>query len=277
MDAIKGRRFWKLTGSGNDFVFFDCRDEDPNPLVSPEIICAICDRRNGVGADGIVLFERDPIHAFGIRYYNRDGSLAELCGNASLCSVTLAQVLGVVSGVRSFTFQTSSGALTGRISNDRPELDMARVTEQVDESDVPRRPGEKRLGFARVGVPHMVILVDDVETVDVDRRGRELRHWPTLVDGANANFVSRTSDGWAIRTYERGVEEETLACGTGAVATCALLSTWNLVPGSVALRTRSGSTLLAGVKSGADRPTLSGEGRLVYAGQIADLTSPDRK
>ncbi|MFN8581885.1 MAG: diaminopimelate epimerase [Gemmatimonadaceae bacterium] len=269
---LSGRRFWKMTGSGNDFVFFDCRNEPAGALTDPGVISAICDRRRGVGADGIVLFESDPVHAFSIRYFNRDGSLAELCGNASLCSVTLAAELGAVKAQKSFTFLTTSGPLNGRMTEAVPQIEIAPVTQEASSIDVPRKPGEKRIGFARVGVPHLVVLVDDVETVDVATRGRELRNWPTLADGANANFVSRDGADWRIRTYERGVEEETLACGTGAVATCALLTAWHLVPESVELKTRSGSVLRSSVaNTPSDRPTLSGEGRLVYVGSLRNV------
>jgi diaminopimelate epimerase len=261
-----------MTGSGNDFVFFDARDDPPGLLETPAVIAALCARRTGIGADGVVFLERDPRHLFGIRYFNRDGSLAELCGNASLCSVTLARLLGAVPDRADFTFQTSAGALAGRIVDSVPEVDLGPVTELRLDVDIPLRTGERRMGFARVGVPHLVILVDDLESVDVASRGQELRYWPTLQDGANANFVEKGTKGWAVRTYERGVEEETLACGTGAIATCALLSAWGLVDGRVSLLTRSLSPLVTSVPSDTGRrPTLRGEGRLVYTGAIADL------
>ena len=270
--SIQGRRFWKMTGSGNDFVFFDARDAAPGILESAPAIGALCARRTGIGADGVVFLERDPRHDFGIRYFNRDGSLAELCGNASLCSVTLARHLAVVPDGADFTFQTSSGPAAGRVVDSVPEIDIAPVTELQAEGDIPLRAGERQIGFARVGVPHLVILVDDVSSVDVASRGRELRNWPTLRDGANANFVEKRAEGWFIRTYERGVEEETLACGTGAVAAGALLKAWTLARDQVRLHTRSSSTLIASIPTrGNGRPSLRGEGRLVYSGVIADL------
>ena len=123
----RGRRFWKMSGSGNDFVFFDARNDPPGALELPLAIAAICDRRTGVGGDGIVFLEKAAGHVFGIRYFNRDGSLAELCGNASLCSVTLARELGIVSGAESFTFLTSSGPLSGRLAEGLPEIDASPV------------------------------------------------------------------------------------------------------------------------------------------------------
>lgn len=278
MPGVTGRSFWKMTGSGNDFVFFDARSASSEALETPQVIGAICARRTGIGADGVVFLDADPECPFGIRYFNRDGSLAELCGNASLCSVTLACALGVVGGGGDFTFMSTSGPLTGRLAGDQPEIDLAFVTEELANIEIPLAPGEQRIGFARVGVPHLVVLVDDVDRVDAAGRGRDLRHWPSLRDGANANFVSRNADGWAIRTYERGVEEETLACGTGAVATCALLSAWNMVPGEVDLRTKSFAHLLATAPRGSTRrPSLRGEGRVVFSGTIGDLETDGRR
>ncbi|MEP7346571.1 MAG: diaminopimelate epimerase [Gemmatimonadaceae bacterium] len=273
--SIQGRPFWKMTGSGNDFVFFDARENPPGVLETRAAIDALCARRTGIGADGVVFLERDPIHSFGIRYFNRDGSLAELCGNASLCSVTLARTLGVVPEGSDFTFQTSSGPLKGRVINGIPEIEIASVTEQKNEVDIPRQVGEQRIGFARVGVPHLVVLVNDVASVDVEGRGRELRNWPTLRDGANANFVAPHENGWIMRTYERGVEAETLACGTGAVATASLLGAWNLAPDQVTLVTRSAAPLIANIpRSTAQQPSLRGEGRLVFSGAVGDLGLP---
>jgi diaminopimelate epimerase len=263
-----------MSGSGNDFVFFDARSEPPGALELPPAIAAVCERRTGVGGDGVVFLENAAGHAFGIRYFNRDGSLAELCGNASLCSVTLARELGIVSGAETFSFLTSSGPLRGRFSKGLPEIDASPVAEEQAQFPTATVPGERRMGYARVGVPHLVVLVDDLEAVDVNRRGRELRNLSQLRAGANANFVGRLSDGWAMRTYERGVEEETLACGTGAAAICALLTTWGLVSDEVALRTRSGSILTVTLRREADGvtvPSLRGEGRIVFVGELRDL------
>lgn len=266
---MTGRQFWKMTGSGNDFVFFDARDQPPGDLESPRLIGAVCDRRMGVGADGVVFLEPDPGNAFSIRYFNRDGTLAELCGNASLCSVTLAAELGIVQEGETFRFGTSSGPLAGRWDRGSgPRIHMPSVRDRSEHFSAPEAPGEQRIGFARVGVPHIVVLCQDVEAVVLAERGRVLRHHPELPAGANANFVSRTADGWTYRTFERGVEGETLACGSGSVAVAALLSAWGLAGGRVTLRTRSGATLVITVEEGV--PALAGEGRLVFEGTLRD-------
>jgi diaminopimelate epimerase len=260
-----------MSGSGNDFVFFDNRRGEAEDLARAPVIGAVCDRRTGIGADGIVLIDSNDRLAFGMRYYNRDGSLAEMCGNAALCSATLARELGIVRE-GDFSFETPSGPVVARFLGDVPEIDMMHVSDMKPDFETPLAPGELRAGFARVGVPHLVILCEDAARVDVVARGRHLRRLPELRDGANVNFVSRHPPGaWVIRTYERGVEDETLACGTGTVATAALLSRWGLVDGGVHLETRSGRSLFATGGSGDKAPVLRGEGRIVFEREIRDL------
>lgn len=257
-----------MTGSGNDFVFFDVRHQPPGVLERAGTIGAICDRRLGVGADGVVFLEPAIGSAYQIRYFNRDGSLAELCGNASLCSVALARELGIVAQGIPFSFVTSSGPLQGLFGDDGPRVSMPAVADADPAFPAPLEPGERRLGFARVGVPHLVVLCQDVAPVEVARRGSELRHLPNLAAGANANFVARSGSGWTYRTYERGVEEETLACGSGSVAVAAMLGEWGQAASPVRLKTRSGATLT--VSFGDGGPELAGEGRIVFEGRLRD-------
>ncbi len=258
-----------MTGSGNDFVFFDARSEPAGELEGAQAIGIVCDRRKGVGADGVVFLETDPEHTYGIRYFNRDGSLAEFCGNASLCSVTLAAELGIVQPDQAFSFQTSSGPIPGRLGADGPQVGMPAVADTNTSFDASLASGEQRIGFARVGVPHLVVACADVDAVDVEARGRTLRHLPSLSAGANVNFVSRRGTDWTYRTYERGVEEETLACGSGSVAAAAMLIAWNGVRDPVRLITRSGAPLTVSFRDG--QPALAGEGRLVFQGALRDL------
>ena len=270
---LEGLPFWKMSGSGNDFVFFDTRDGDSRGLDGADAIAAICARGTGVGADGVVLLEPATGSAFGIRYFNSDGSLASLCGNASLCSVRLAVELGAAPA-SGFVFETGAGQLAGRIRDGLPEIDLQPVTDVRPDAGIERLPGERRLGFALAGVPHLTALVDDVSAVDVVGRGRPLRRHASLRQGANVNFVSRADEGWQVRTYERGVEGETLACGTGAVASAILLTAWGEATGSVSLRTRSGQELVVTLRrEGHDRwlPSLRGEGRIVFQGTLDEL------
>jgi diaminopimelate epimerase len=270
-----GRRFYKLSGSGNDFVFVDARTEPAGSLEQPETVGAICARGTGIGADGIVFVEppRDSAERFSIRYLNRDGSVALLCGNASLCSVRLAAELGIVAEGEDFGFGTGAGLAQGRLTADGPEIDLQPVADLVAQTEFERHPGEARIGFAMVGVPHVVVLCDDVAAVDVEGRGRPLRYDPRLTAGANINFVSRRIDGgWNVRTYERGVEAETLACGTGSVATAALLAEWGEPGPAFTIWTRSGLPLRVRFRTndgGRVTPCLNGEGRIVFRGEVA--------
>jgi len=271
-----GRRFYKLTGSGNDFVFVDAREEPAGVLEQPSVIDALCARGTGVGADGIVFVEPPTLHTqrFSIRYLNRDGSLAELCGNASLCSVRLAAELGIVREGEEFAFGTTAGPARGRLAADGPEIDLQPVAELTHQAPFMTQAGERRIGFAVVGVPHVVVLCGDVEAIDVVGRGRPIRYDPSLRAGANVNFVAPANDGsWAVRTYERGVEDETLACGTGSVATAALLGEWGEAGGvTTTIRTRSGRLLRVRFREtapGIITPSLSGEGRIVFRGELA--------
>jgi diaminopimelate epimerase len=185
----------------------------------------------------------------------------------------LAVELGIV-GEGEFTFETTSGPVTARFADGLPEIDMVPVTELTPHFRSPLSSGERRMGYARVGVPHLVVEVDDVALVDVFGRGRALRRLPELRDGANVNFLSRLGDGtWQIRTYERGVEEETLACGTGAVASASILNSWGAASGDVSLVTRSERRLTVRMHQfGSGKPpALCGEGRIVFTGWLGDV------
>ena len=284
-----GDRFQKLSGSGNDFVAFDRLGQGPQvSLPSAADVRALCRRGVGVGADGVLVLVDDPDADFRLVYYNADGGRAELCGNASLCSVRLAVEAGRggASGVR---FITDAGPMTGRLTADGlPEIDLAPArelatdrTELWDEVGGPAAD-EHRLGFARVGVPHVVILCDAVGGVPILERAPSLRSHRALADGANVNFVSAGAEAgqWMMRTFERGVEAETLACGTGSVATALLLESWGLAaesePGTtrVTLGTSSGLPLRVTLRRGEGgvlHPSLAGSARIVYRGELAEI------
>jgi diaminopimelate epimerase len=281
-----GATFYKLSGSGNDFVAFDEMEASVPTLPDADRVRALCRRGAGVGADGVVVLGRSVGVDYQLVYYNRDGSRAELCGNASLCSVRLAVELGYAdpSGVR---FLTDSGELIGRMSDGLPEVDLPCASEvETDRRDLLAGGAvgdEFAVGFARVGVPHVVVACDDVTRVDLAARAPGLRHHPTLRDGANVNFVSGRDSEWAIRTFERGVEEETLACGTGSVASALLLAEWRDAgeqgdqdagsPTVVRLTTPSGlihRVTLRTSTGGRRRPSLAGSASIVYQGVLGE-------
>ncbi len=284
---VRGAPFYKMSGSGNDFVFFDARDVrdgGASRFETPERIRAVCARGSGVGGDGVVFVVPSTVADVGIRYYNADGSRASLCGNATLCTVRLAAELGIGPGPPTLTIETDAGVVTGRLVRATPEFDMGPVTALTVAAPIATARGiswrEERIGAAVAGVPHVVVLVDDVDRVQVTSRGHALRHDPSLgAAGANVNFVARDPRRpgvWQLRTYERGVEGETLACGTGAVATAALLAAWGLAAGpTTELMTRSGLPLVVTLRPDATEgaaavPSLRGEGRFVFEGRLAE-------
>jgi diaminopimelate epimerase len=274
-----GRPFYKMSGSGNDFVVVDARREPPGRLAEPLEIQRVCARGTGVGADGIVFLEPSTAASIRLTYLNADGSLAEFCGNATLCTTRLSAELGI-GPPGGLVIETDSGLVSARIGEWGPEIDLQPVSEVSLSPNLALAAGELRMGYAVVGVPHLVIECDDVSTVDVVGRGRPLRHDARLPRGANVNFVSRQGSrqgsdgaGWRMRTYERGVEAETLACGSGAVATAILLTLWGRASGVVELETSSGRALKVRLREagGVWHPTLIGEGRVVFEGRLSEI------
>ncbi len=268
------QRFYKMTGSGNDFVVFNAADGPTSELENPETIRILSARGTGVGADGVVFLEKVAGGDVRMRYYNSDGTEAALCGNASLCSTSLAVELGMAQA-GGFVLHTAAGSLPARIRDGLPEVDLEPVSDvRPDASDLGVKRSETRLGYARAGVPHVVVEIDDIESADVTGRGPELRRHQALVDGANVNFVAKRADGtFTYRTYERGVEAETLACGTGAVAVAIMLSSWGESALETTLWTRSGLPLVVTLRreGPAWMASLRGEGRIVFEGLLRDV------
>ena len=269
--------FYKMSGSGNDFVMLDGRVHRVADWPADRIV-EVCDRRQGVGADGFVILT--PVGPAQVRmgFYNSDGSEAAMCGNAALCSTVLATYLGMVSP-SGMELVTGAGTFPTRCTSEpfQASLNLPDFSVPKDPA-IPMVAGEVGIWLTTVGVPHLTVLVHDVEKVDLAARGRELRFHPGAgPGGANVNFAaiaSGDSSRWLMRTYERGVEGETLACGTGAVATAVALTRagQGTIPSTVV--SRSGKPLE--IRASFDRPGwvsqvwLTGEGRLVYRGILTD-------
>src|SRR5258708_1243731 len=217
MSTVAGRDFIKMTGSGNDFIMVDARATPPGELAKPDVISSLCARGTGIGADGIVFLLPSRRADVQLLYLNSDGSTADLCGNATLCTTRLAVRLGI-GRPQGMTIETGAGIIHARIlSSGEPEIDLEEVTDVRPASEGISVVGpERRIGFAKAGIPHLVLEVADVAQVDVLGRGRALRFHESLrPEVANVNFVSTDQSGaWVMRTYERGVEAETLASRT---------------------------------------------------------------
>ena len=269
---MSGEPFFKMCGSGNDFVFLDAR-EIAQADWPPDRMARVCARGTGVGADGLVFLGPGAAPgAVRFAFFNSDGSRGEMCGNGALCATRLSVLIGLVPGP-DVSLETDAGLVRGRVSPGQParaELLLPDV-QGVRSLTVPPGAGEEAAGFAVVGVPHLVVPVRDLEGVDLPVRGRFLRSHPALGPaGANVNFVSRDGDTWAMRTYERGVEAETLACGTGAVACATILGLRGLARMPWSVRSRSGAVLrISGeldAAGGLREPRLSGQARVIYRG-----------
>ena len=199
--------FSKYQGAGNDFIIFDNRTLKLNAL-SFQVISDLCNRRTGIGADGVILLNPSHDYDFEMRYYNADGKLGSMCGNGARCIVDFAKQLGIFEN--QCVFKASDGLHRAQWSNNEVVLEMANVSHL-----------EKAGGFffLDTGSPHYVKWVNDLDTMDVRQCGREIRYNERFErEGTNVNFISLKGDGLKLRTYERGVEDETLSCGTGAVA-----------------------------------------------------------
>lgn len=199
--------FYKYQGTGNDFVIIDNRalffPKDDIKLVS-----SVCDRRFGVGADGLILLEDDPVEDFKMVYYNADGKQSTMCGNGGRCLVAFANHLGIIDLETSFN--AVDGLHTAHIENEMVSLQMTNVFE------VKKKPSSF---FLDTGSPHHVQIVENLKDFDVAREGAKLRYGIYGESGSNINFVEKQSaDTFSVRTYERGVEDETLSCGTGVTA-----------------------------------------------------------
>jgi diaminopimelate epimerase len=271
--AVRGTVFYKMSGSGNDFVVLDGRSTSPERW-SAARVKAICDRRSGVGGDGLVILTPSTPDAVQLTYWNSDGSRGALCGNAALCGGRLAVYLELVSPGE-FCLLTDAGAVRVNSSaqGETAEINLPDFDLPLSFSSVTLAPGERWMSLVTVGVPHLVIRVENIEAVDPGTRGRSLRFDPGLgPEGANVNFISQAGSPdapWLIRTYERGVEGETLACGTGTVAAAVAAAHREEAPLPLSFRSRGGPELRVHAQLEPARVSgvwLEGEGRFLFRG-----------
>ncbi len=201
--------FYKYQGTGNDFVMIDNR-AGIFPKENTELVAHLCDRRFGIGADGLILLDTDADTDFRMVYYNSDGNLSSMCGNGGRCLVAFAKKLNIIQNET--TFIASDGLHYATVSEENiVSLQMIDVTEIKNTSEY---------SFLNTGSPHHVQLVADLENYNVKENGAIIRYGDLYgKEGSNVNFVKKINDStFSLRTYERGVEGETLACGTGATA-----------------------------------------------------------
>jgi diaminopimelate epimerase len=262
----------KLSGAGNDFIIIDNRDGKVTPTT--EFISKVCARRLSVGADGLLLVEQphDPTAAdFRMRYFNADGGEVESCGNGARCIARFAFLNGIV-GERT-RFETLAGIYDAEILGDRVRVRMGDPRDVRLRFPLTLSEGTFTVDYANTGVPHVVFFVDDLDATDVVAMGRQTRyHRDFAPAGTNANFVSVTdSRTLRIRTYERGVEDETLACGTGSIAAALVAALQGTVSSPVTLHTQGGFVLGVhfDIENGAaTNVRLEGDARVIYHAEL---------
>jgi diaminopimelate epimerase len=263
-------RFSKMNGAGNDFVLIDNRVGDLQ--LAPDQIVKICDRHRGVGADGVLVLERAANGAdFRMRYYNADGGEAEMCGNGARC---FARYASRVAGPKEeLSFETPAGMIGATLQGELVRLEMSEPKDLRLGITIPLPDRQVAAHFVNSGVPHVVVPVDDLESVDVRALGLAIRRHDLFAPkGANANFLKECGERQiAIRTYERGVEDETLACGTGVVASALIFAALKNVSGPIGVLVRGGNELLVGFDRSGDQfknVTLTGPADFVFEGTI---------
>jgi diaminopimelate epimerase len=270
-------QFFKMNGAGNDFIVVDNRDLSLSEALDTDTIAALCDRHRGIGADGLLAVETAQKGAdFRFRYYNADGGEAEMCGNGARCFGRFTAHLGEIV-LKKVTFETMAGILTAEMIGD--DVRIAMSVPQALQLPCPSRVSglDAPLYFINTGVPHVVTFVanaEELDEFDVFTHGGAIRNDAAFTPaGTNANFVAVLApDHLSIRTFERGVEDETLACGTGMVASALVHHLLTGVASPIKVDVEGGDTLEIGFEKTGEQTfknvTLTGPADFVFEGEI---------
>jgi diaminopimelate epimerase len=264
--------FVKMSGTGNDFILIDHRKQVIAREVMPEFARLVCRRRFSVGADGLIFIEDSDRADFKWLFFNADGSEAEMCGNGARCAARFAYMKGIAPA--HLRFETIAGIIEANVADVNVSVLMTppKGFRQDLELDCDGRP--VLLHTVDTGVPHAVVFVDDYDQVDVCRLGSAIRHHPQFKPaGTNVNFVMPLGNGaFKVRTYERGVENETLACGTGAVASALIAAVKGQAESPVEIVTSGGDrlTIIFDLRKGpaATNVFLKGPAHVIYSGEL---------
>ncbi|MBU4231691.1 MAG: diaminopimelate epimerase [Proteobacteria bacterium] len=232
-----------MHGGGNDFVLIDHRALFIPEAEQPEFARRVCHRQLGAGADGLILIEASPTANFRWRFYNADGSEPEMCGNGGRCAARFAVLTGIAPAEMSF--ETLAGTIAASVRDRRVKLLLAGVGDFLLGQNIPLEETTLLGHFLKVGVPHVAVPVADLDAAPVTGWGRAVRFHPLFAPaGTNVNFIRvEGPQTLRIRTYERGVEDETLACGTGAAASALIAARLGQVVSPVTVHTRGGEAL----------------------------------
>ncbi|MFZ0448685.1 MAG: diaminopimelate epimerase [Desulfatiglandaceae bacterium] len=240
MEAIE---FWKMSGSGNDFIIIDNRDGKVKEQELSFLVERSCRRRESVGADGVIFVTGSDQYDFAWRFFNADGGEAEMCGNGGRCVSRFAYLKGIAGP--EMTFETLAGPISATVNGRTVKVLMPQSTGLDLDLGMEPLEGWLNAGFINTGVPHVVVQVKELSNHPVIEQGGTVRYHEHFAPaGTNADFMKVLgTDSLEIRTYERGVEDETLACGTGAIAGALVASARGLVKSPVGVKTRGGEIL----------------------------------
>ena len=264
--------FWKMSGSGNDFILIDNRSgeigyEDMGLLVS-----RVCRRRQSVGADGVIFVVPSDRYDFGWRFFNADGGEVDMCGNGGRCVSRFAFLKGIAGP--KMTFETLAGPVSAEVNDRVVKILMPEPSGLSQDPALESQQGWLSVDFIHTGVPHVVVQVEDILNHPVYDQGKTLRYHPLFSpEGTNADFMKVAGPArLQVRTYERGVEDETLACGTGAIASALIAAVRGLVSRSpVTVETRSSEELTIHFKKKGDafeQVELEGNTSIIYKARL---------
>ncbi|MBW2091532.1 MAG: diaminopimelate epimerase [Deltaproteobacteria bacterium] len=269
---MEGLEFYKMSGHGNDFILVDNREKQVQDDAMSALTRAVCRRRLSIGADGMIFIEHGPPEVdFAWRFFNSDGSEAEMCGNGSRCAARFAYMKGIAPA--EMKFLTLAGIIRAEVHDNAVKVELTQPKEPRLNYSLELNSQEVMLSSLNTGVPHAVIFVDDIENAPVKELGRDLRFHPHFQPaGTNVNFTQIMDRGHlANRTYERGVEDETLACGTGCIAAGLLAALQGWIDSPARIMTRGGEELIIHFKqteNGFNKILLEGPVRVVFHGSL---------
>jgi diaminopimelate epimerase len=282
---MKSISFSKMSGAGNDFIVID-KNENPACVLSQNAIIKLCNRRTGIGADGVILIENSDELDFEMNYYNSDGSFGSLCGNGARCAIKFAKFSGRC-GKNSIRFKANKEVYSGEVlDDDQIKLNLNPPSKLKYNFKIKAFGQLVNASFADTGSPHIVVNINDVSENSKDPRlkfqdlnrfpviqiGRELRYASEfLPGGTNVNFILVKQGKVYIRTYERGVEDETWACGTGSAAAALIIYVTHKLKPPITIVPRSNEELIIDFeveKNKVKNLSLTGPAKIVYTGQI---------
>jgi diaminopimelate epimerase len=262
-------KFTKVEGTGNDFILLDRINNNIQRLKRGQIK-NLCSRNKGIGADGILFLEKDRTYAFMMRYFNSDGSETEMCGNGARCIALYAFTNGIVSS--RFSFRTKSGVHSAEIfKNNRVKVELP-PCKFLEDIKLTIQGKSHKCEFLKIGVPHIVIFLKTVENINVQQLGRRIAHQSRFnPQGTNVNFACiKGQKTLNVRTYERGVESETLSCGTGVAASAASAYRKEIISLPVYIKTKSGETITVLLKNKKENliPYIIARAHIVFSGTV---------